>query len=130
MSQNNESQQKVTELQHEVDTFIAENLTQEMIDGARLGFGINRELGTRWHQAIHQRGWIAPDWPVEHGGTGWGIREKQVFSDAMALAGAPMIMPFGIDMVGPVIYTFGTQAQKDQHLPSILDGSTWWCQGY
>ena len=48
----------------------------------------------------------------------------------MALAGAPMIMPFGIDMVGPVIYTFGTQAQKDQHLPSILDGSTWWCQGY
>ena len=41
-----------------------------------------------------------------------------------------MIMPFGIDMVGPVIYTFGTQAQKDQHLPSILDGSTWWCQGY
>ena len=75
MSQNNESQQKVTELQHEVDTFIAENLTQEMIDGARLGFGINRELGTRWHEAIHQRGWIAPDWPVEHGGTGWGIRE-------------------------------------------------------
>ena len=130
MSQNNESQQKVTELQYVVDTFVAENLTQEMIDGARLGFGINRELGTRWHQAIHQRGWIAPDWPVEHGGTGWGIREKQVFSDTMALAGAPMIMPFGIDMVGPVIYTFGTQAQKDQHLPSILDGSIWWCQGY
>ena len=130
MSQNNESQQKATALQHEVDTFIAENLTQEMIEGARLGFGINRDLGTRWHQAVYQRGWIAPDWPVEHGGTGWGIREKQVFSDALALAGAPMIMPFGIDMVGPVIYTFGTQAQKEQHLPSILDGSTWWCQGY
>ncbi len=130
MAQNNESQQKVAELRQEVDTFIAEHLTQEMIEGARLGFGINRELGTRWHQAVYQRGWIAPDWPVEHGGTGWSIREKQVFSDAMALAGAPMIMPFGIDMVGPVIYTFGTQAQKDQHLPSILDGSTWWCQGY
>lgn len=130
MSEPNTTQQKVDALQQDVNAFISENLTEEMVQGARLGFGINRELGTRWHQAIHQRGWIAPDWPVEHGGTGWGIREKQVFSDAMALAGAPMIMPFGIDMVGPVIYTFGTLAQKDQHLPSILDGSTWWCQGY
>lgn len=130
MSEPNTIQQKVDALQQEVNAFISDNLTDEMVRGARLGFGINRELGTRWHQAIHKRGWIAPDWPVEHGGTGWSIREKQVFSDAMALAGAPMIMPFGIDMVGPVIYTFGTQAQKDQHLPSILDGSTWWCQGY
>ena len=130
MSQPNEAQQKAATLQHEVNTFIAENLSQEMVEGARLGFGISRELGSRWHQAVHQQGWVAPDWPVEYGGTGWGIREKQVYSDAMALAGAPMIMPFGIGMVGPVIYTFGTQAQKDQHLPSILDGSVWWCQGY
>ena len=101
MSQPNEAQQKAATLQHEVNTFIAESLSQEMVEGARLGFGISRELGTRWHQAVHQRGWVAPDWPVEYGGTGWGIREKQVYSDAMALAGAPMIMPFGIGMVGP-----------------------------
>jgi alkylation response protein AidB-like acyl-CoA dehydrogenase len=130
MSQHNETKAPVEALEQQVSAFIAANLTEEMVEGARLGFGISRELGTRWHQAIHQQGWIAPDWPVEYGGTGWGIREKQAFSDAMALAGAPMIMPFGIGMVGPVIYTFGTQAQKDQHLPSILDGSTWWCQGY
>lgn len=130
MSQHNETKAPLEALEQQVSAFIAANLTEEMVEGARLGFGISRELGTRWHQAIHQQGWIAPDWPVEYGGTGWGIREKQAFSDAMALAGAPMIMPFGIGMVGPVIYTFGTQAQKDQHLPSILDGSTWWCQGY
>ncbi|MBV28066.1 MAG: pimeloyl-CoA dehydrogenase large subunit [Gammaproteobacteria bacterium] len=130
MSQHNETNAPLEALEKQVSAFIAANLTEEMAEGARLGFGISRELGTRWHQAIHQQGWIAPDWPVEYGGTGWGIREKQAFSDAMALAGAPMIMPFGIGMVGPVIYTFGTQAQKDQHLPSILDGSTWWCQGY
>ncbi|MAA50541.1 MAG: pimeloyl-CoA dehydrogenase large subunit, partial [Gammaproteobacteria bacterium] len=130
MAQPNEAQQIASTLQQEVNTFIAENLSQEMVEGARLGFGISRELGTRWHQAVYQQGWVAPDWPVEYGGTGWGIREKQVYSDAMAIAGAPMIMPFGIGMVGPVIYTFGTQAQKDQHLPSILDGSVWWCQGY
>ncbi len=130
MSQHNETKAPLEALEQQVSAFIAANLTEEMAEGARLGFGISRELGTRWHQAIHQQGWIAPDWPVEYGGTGWGIREKQAFSDAMALAGAPMIMPFGIGMVGPVIYTFGTQAQKDQHLPSILDGSTWWCQGY
>ena len=130
MSQHNETKAPLEALEQQVSAFIAANLTEEMVEGARLGFGISRELGTRWHQAIHQQGWIAPDWPVEYGGTGWGIREKQAFSDAIALAGAPMIMPFGIGMVGPVIYTFGTQAQKDQHLPSILDGSTWWCQGY
>ena len=130
MSQYNETKARLEALEQQVSAFIAANLTEEMVEGARLGFGISRELGTRWHQAIHQQGWIAPDWPVEYGGTGWGIREKQAFSDAIALAGAPMIMPFGIGMVGPVIYTFGTQAQKDQHLPSILDGSTWWCQGY
>lgn len=130
MSQHNQTKAPVEALEQQFSAFIAANLTEEMVEGARLGFGISRELGTRWHQAIHQQGWIAPDWPVEYGGTGWGVREKQAFSDAMALAGAPMIMPFGIGMVGPVIYTFGTQAQKDQHLPSILDGSTWWCQGY
>ena len=130
MSKHNKTKAQVEALEQQVGAFIAANLTEEMVEGARLGFGISRELGTRWHQAIHQQGWIAPDWPVEYGGTGWGVREKQTFSDSMALAGAPMIMPFGIGMVGPVIYTFGTQAQKDEHLPSILDGSTWWCQGY
>ena len=114
----------------EVQNFIAEHLTPDLNKAAALGFGISRADGERWHKAVYNKGWIAPDWPVEQGGTGWTLRQKQIYSNAMALAGAPMIMPFGIDMVGPVLYTFGNDAQKAEHLPKILDGSVWWCQGY
>lgn len=114
----------------EVQKFIAEHLTQDLTKAASLGFGISRADGERWHKAVYSQGWIAPDWPVEHGGTGWTLRQKQIYSNATALAGAPMIMPFGIDMVGPVLYSFGSEAQQAQHLPKILDGSVWWCQGY
>ena len=114
----------------EVQSFVAEHLTPDLNKAAALGFGISRADGERWHKAVYNKGWIAPDWPVEQGGTGWTLRQKQIYSNAMALAGAPMIMPFGIDMVGPVLYTFGNEAQKAEHLPKILDGSVWWCQGY
>lgn len=114
----------------EVQSFIAEHLTPDLNRAASLGFGISRADGERWHKAVYNKGWVAPDWPVEQGGTGWTLRQKQIYSNAMALAGAPMIMPFGIDMVGPVLYTFGNDAQKAEHLPKILDGSVWWCQGY
>jgi alkylation response protein AidB-like acyl-CoA dehydrogenase len=114
----------------DVQDFIAKNLTPDLAKAASLGFGISRADGERWHKAVYNQGWIAPDWPVEHGGTGWTLRQKQIYSNATALAGAPMIMPFGIDMVGPVLYSFGNSEQKAQHLPKILDGSVWWCQGY
>ena len=114
----------------EVRDFIKEALTPELQEAASLGFGIKRKDGARWHNVLFERGWVAPDWPEEYGGTGWDITQKHIFSEELALAGTPMLMPFGLGMVGPVIYTFGSQEQKDQHLPGILDGSTWWCQGY
>lgn len=114
----------------EVRTFLSAALTPELRAAGEQGFGAKRADGARWHNALFEQGWVAPDWPVEYGGTGWNITQKHIFDEELALAGAPMLMPFGLGMVGPVIYTFGTQAQKDQHLPGILDGSTWWCQGY
>ena len=114
----------------EVREFIDRALTADLQAAGQLGFGIDREMGTRWHTALYQQGWIAPNWPTEYGGTGWSESQKHLFSEELARVGAPMIMPFGIGMVGPVIYTFGTDEQKQQHLPKILDGSTWWCQGY
>lgn len=114
----------------DVRDFINEALTPELKKASSLGFGIPRELGTRWHKALYEKGWIAPDWPVELGGTGWGLMQRHVFSEECALAGAPMVMPFGIDMVGPVINTFGTKEQQAEHIPGILNGDIWWCQGY
>lgn len=124
------TQLNIEEFRAEVRQFLAESLTPELTKAASLGFGISRADGSSWHHKLYQKGWIAPDWPVEQGGTGWTSTQQHVFSEEMALAGAPMLMPFGLGMVGPVIYTFGNDAQKAQHLPGILDGSTWWCQGY
>jgi len=114
----------------EVRSFLARELTPELKAAGELAFGAKRADSARWHNALFEQGWVAPDWPVEVGGTGWDITQKHIFTQELALAGAPMLMPFGLSMVGPVIYTFGTDEQKAQHLPGILDGTTWWCQGY
>lgn len=120
----------IENFRNEVRDFLSRELTPELRDASQLGFGIGRQEGSLWHKKLYEAGWIAPGWPVEFGGTGWSETQKHVFDNECALAGAPMIMPFGVGMVGPVIYTFGTAEQKQQHLPQILDGSVWWCQGY
>ena len=114
----------------EIRQFLERELTPELKVAGQLGFGATREAGALWHKKLFEAGWIAPDWPVGFGGTGWTETQKHIFDAELALAGAPMIMPFGVGMVGPVLYTFGTEEQKQQHLPGILDGTVWWCQGY
>jgi alkylation response protein AidB-like acyl-CoA dehydrogenase len=81
-------------------------------------------------QALHSKGWSVPNWPVEYGGPGWTPIQQTIFHVESARAGAPLPSQFGPIMIGPVIYTFGTEAQKAQHLPGIRDGSVFWCQGY
>ncbi len=124
------TEQEAAAFRAEVKDFLARALTPELRAAGEQGFGAKRADSARWHNALFQQGWVAPDWPVEYGGTGWNITQKHIFDEELSLAGAPMLMPFGLEMVGPVLCAFGTQAQKDQHLPGILDGSTWWCQGY
>ncbi|MEZ5557736.1 MAG: acyl-CoA dehydrogenase family protein [Pseudomonadales bacterium] len=118
------------DFQAEVRAFLQAELTPELKAAAAAGMSMPRELNARWHRTLFERGWIAPNWPVEYGGTGWTATQKHLFEEEAAAAGAPRIMPFGIGMVGPVIYTFGTEAQQAQHLPGILNGDVWWCQGY
>ena len=83
-----------------------------------------------FHKFIHSKGWMGYNWPVEYGGTGWSPVQIYLFLNELALAQCPTILPFGLSMVGPVIYTFGNQEQKDRFLPDILEFNTWWCQGY
>jgi hypothetical protein len=83
-----------------------------------------------WQKKLHTKGWIAPDWPVEYGGTGWSSTQKYIYETERGLAGIPDVIPFGLKMVAPVIYTFGTEAQKARFLPRILSSDDWWCQGY
>ncbi len=83
-----------------------------------------------WHAILNQRGWLANHWPEQYGGPGWNAVQKFIFENECALAHAPRIVPFGVNMLGPVLIKYGNEAQKQYWLPRILDGSDWWCQGY
>ncbi len=107
----------------EFDSTLATNLGD--------GHGDNyKEAIIAWQKKLFKKGWIAPNWPKEYGGTGWTDTQKFIYEAERGLAGVPDVLPFGLKMVGPVIYTFGTQEQKDRFLPKILSSDHWWCQGY
>jgi len=114
----------------EVRTFIAENYPAELRGKQDEGDELSKEDFLSWHKVLYKKGWVAPAWPVEYGGTGWSITQRYIFSEEIARADCIRLMPFGLTMVGPVIYTFGTPEQKAKFLPRILSGEDWWCQGY
>ena len=83
-----------------------------------------------WQKRLYKQGWIAPGWPKEYGGTGWNATQKFIFETERSAAGIRDVIPFGLNMVGPVIYAFGNEEQKERFLPGILQSDDWWCQGY
>ncbi|WP_144637278.1 acyl-CoA dehydrogenase family protein [Bordetella genomosp. 13] len=91
---------------------------------------LSRQDFVRWHRIVAAQGWVGANWPVEYGGTGWTAVQRHIWDEACAAAGAPIIMPFGVNMVAPVIMAFGNEAQKRHYLPRILNCDDWWCQGY
>jgi alkylation response protein AidB-like acyl-CoA dehydrogenase len=116
--------------QKEVRDFIAENYPAQLRGKQDEGEELSKEDFLAWHKVLHKKGWVAPAWPVEYGGTGWTPTQRFIFSEETARADCIRLMPFGLSMVGPVIYTFGTPEQKARFLPRILSGEDWWCQGY
>ncbi|HEX4937955.1 MAG TPA: acyl-CoA dehydrogenase family protein [Candidatus Kapabacteria bacterium] len=113
----------------QVRAFLKSKLTPAIKD-AVVGGHINKELIIQWQKILYEQGWIAPNWPKKYGGTDWDITKKYIFENECAEAGAPAVVPFGLKMVGPVIYKFGNDAQKARFLPDILQSNVWWCQGY
>ena len=83
-----------------------------------------------WQKRLYEKGWIAPNWPTQYGGTGWDATRQFIFESERAAAGIRDVVPFGLKMVGHVIYTFGSEEQKERFLPPILKSDHWWCQGY
>lgn len=91
---------------------------------------LSKEDQVQWQRLLNDQGWLAVNWPVEYGGTGWNATEKHIFANELAEANCPGVLPFGVSMVAPVIYTYGSEEQKAKYLPDILTSSVWWCQGY
>jgi alkylation response protein AidB-like acyl-CoA dehydrogenase len=119
-----------TAFRDEAYAFITESLPDWLADKVRSGKRLAKADYLTWHNALNARGWLAWHWPVEHGGTGWTPVQKHIFEEVCIAACAPRVIPFGLNMLGPVLIKFGTEAQKAHYLPRILSGTDWWCQGY
>jgi alkylation response protein AidB-like acyl-CoA dehydrogenase len=101
-------------------------IRQKVIDAAR----ITADERRAWHRALHARGWAAPHWPVEFGGTGWSAVQTYIFAETLAEEGAPDLGSFGLKMLGPTLIHHGSEEQKGRYLPRILSGEDFWCQGF
>ena len=105
---------------------LPESIRDKMVEGRRL---VKDDMVT-WQRILNARGWAVPHWPVEWGGTGWAPVQVYLFQDEMQQAPAPAPLPFGVNMVGPVIIAFGSEAQKQRFLPRIANLDDLWCQGF
>lgn len=116
----------------EVRDFLESALTPELRQAGRRATSVfmDKQFSLAWQKILHARGWVAPSWPVEYGGTGWNEMQRYIFAAECARAGAPSLAPMGLKMVGPVIMGFGSAEQKAFYLPRLLAGEDYWCQGY
>jgi len=114
----------------QVRSFIAEVRPTLPQDPGGEGHVDSKEDFLAWHKALFNKVWVAPLWPKEYGGTGWNVTQRYIFNEEIAAAEMPTTLPFGLNMVAPVIFTFGSEEQKKRFLPRILSGEDWWCQGY
>jgi alkylation response protein AidB-like acyl-CoA dehydrogenase len=114
----------------EVRAFFKDKYPADIKAKQAQGVYLSKADHVAWQKALFDQGWAGINWPVEHGGTGWSQTEKYIYANEAAEAKAPRIIPFGLSMVAPVIYTYGNEEQKARFLPDILASNVWWCQGY
>jgi len=118
------------EFRAEVRAFLEKSYPAELRARQQNEEALTKEDYMSWHRILAEKGWSAPSWPREWGGTDWTPTQRYIWSEEQAKADTLMILPFGVAMLAPVIYTFGTEEQKARFLPGIRDGLVWWCQGY
>src|SRR5216683_2750741 len=114
----------------EIRDFARKNLSPATREKTFSGKHYDRDDHLIWQQALGRQGWLAYTWPKKYGGPGWDVTQRFLFENVLAEEGAPRIIPFGVKMVGPVIYTFGSDEQKERFLPGIRQSTVSWCQGY
>jgi len=114
----------------EVRAFIKAELSPATQEKMILGREIGKHDFVEWQQKLNEKGWAVPHWPVEYGGKNWSPMQEYIFLDELQQAPAPSPLPFNVSMVGPVIATFGSEAQKKKFLPDTASLKIWWCQGF
>ena len=114
----------------EVRDWIAQAMPEPIREKAAEGGHFEKDEIMAWHKILYAKGWVAPGWPKECGGTGWDVARRFIFQEECIRAGTPVLSPFGLTMVGPLIIQYGSDEQKERFLPKILSGEEVWCQGY
>jgi alkylation response protein AidB-like acyl-CoA dehydrogenase len=113
----------------EVREWIEQNFPEEIRAKQKSGQPLTKEEMLSWHKRLYAKGWLVPSWPEKFGGTGWDVVRRYIFSEESARAETTG-PSFGLGMIGPVIYTYGTPEQVQKFLWPTLKGDIWWCQGY
>ena len=114
----------------EVRAWLTANLPADLRDKMANYEHLPKEDLVRWHKILAKKGWVAPVWPKEWGGTGWNVVQRYIFEEELGYVGSPPLIPFGLTMCAAVLLRFGTEAQKKRFLPRIYNGDDFWCQGY
>ncbi len=98
---------------------------------AREQMDLPKSMQCRWHRILRDLGgWCCPGWPAEFGGPGWSDTQQYIFEQELSLNDAPRLMIYGVGMLGPTLFRYGSEWQKQKFLPEILNGDVFWCQGY
>ncbi len=114
----------------EVRGWLRSNLPAELRQKVESYQELSKEDLLRWHRILADKGWVAPDWPKEWGGTDWTVTQRYIFEEECGFAATPPLVAFSLRMCAPVLLRFGTDAQKQRFLPRIYKGEDFWCQGY
>lgn len=118
------------QFREEVRAFLRSAVPSDLAERTRRNVHIPKADLKLWNRILHEKGWSAAHWPKEYGGTGWSPAQILIFEEECAAHDAPFLSYFGLRLIGPLIYTFGSRAHKDAYLPGILSGETFWCQGF
>lgn len=114
----------------EVREFFRDGIPENWRLRVQAGLRLDPSELIEYQRRLHARGWAAPTWPKEYGGTGWTPTQQYIFWSEASEAGAPPQFHQGLELIGPIIFTYGNAAQKERYLPGILTCDDWWCQGY
>ncbi len=118
------------QFQAEVRQFMADKLPKRTAHKVKNNLRLTKEDMEEWHTLLNEAGYLTGHWPEQFGGKGWNGVYRSIFDEEMSLAYGPRILPFGLNMLAPVLMAFGSSEQQQYYLPRIANGDDWWCQGY
>ncbi len=114
----------------EVRAFLKSALPVAVRRKVESGQRISKEEMVDWVRILNAKGWAAPAWSPEWGGQGWTATQQYIFKEELHMAPAPEPISFNMNMIGPVLIAFGTEAQKREFLPRVANMDYWFCQGF